>query len=156
MKQLAPVPLQTASDRPRKARRSTPSGKLPLSLRNLSPRHREAILSLYHEHRQRLDAQGELECTCVASIAWALYRHQQITALKNSLERYFLPGSPRNFDTLSSDGRQLLGCPDDRNLQKFLKSLDASQKAYQLISQEAEKNLRSVRKLLNARAHAPA
>lgn len=151
MKQLAPVPLQTASDRPRKARRSTPNGKLPLSLRNLSPRHREAILRLYHEHRQRLDAQGELECTCVASIAWALYRHQQITALKNSLERYFLPGSPRNFDTLSTDGRQLLGCPDDRNLQKFLKSLDASQKAYQQISKEAEKNLRSVRKLRNAR-----
>ncbi|MCA2969896.1 MAG: hypothetical protein INH43_15390 [Acidobacteriaceae bacterium] len=151
MKPYAPVPLRPAFDRPSQANRSQAGDQLPISLRTLSPRYREAILSLYHEHRQRLDAQGELECNCVASIAWALYRHQQITAIKTSLERYFPPGSPRNFATLSSEGRQLLGCPNDRKLQKFLKSLDASQKAYRQISQEAERNLRSVRKLLNGR-----
>jgi hypothetical protein len=151
MKPYAPFPLRSAFDRPPQTSRFTASDQLPVSLRDLSPRHREAILSLYHEHRQRLDAQGELECNCVASIAWALYRHQQIAAIKTSLERYFPPGSPRNFDALSSEGRQLLGCPDDRKLQKFLKSLDASQKTYRQICQEAESNLRSVRKLVKAR-----
>lgn len=125
MKPLAPVPSPIASPDSRKTRRPTAGDKLPVSLQRLSPRHREAVVRLYHHHRQQLAAQGELECACVASIALALYRHDQVTAIKTGLQ----------------------GHPQGRELPKFLKALEELQKNYRHLAKRAENILRTVQTL---------
>ncbi len=119
---------------------------LPENLDFLPTDDRERFVQIYQQQARVFRPYDAVERSYVGYIAMALYRYEQLLATENKLQEFFPQGAAANLANMASEGRELFGFKNDRELQNLWKSLHREQQFHQASCTRWQKILREAQR----------